>query len=175
MGEILAPSEFFIDHTATLTWRDILSREDDSFLIHLKIPKSHIREGEYVDIFKFPLHGCCPVSALRRLLLLEKRAGWGRPSDPVFILPNGRFLTTATFNSSLKGIFQEICDYKINAILCHSFRAGIPSQLARFPEMMSSDDVKGWGRWTSDAYSRYTRLKLDQKKSIFGKIVNTLL
>jgi hypothetical protein len=39
---------------------------------------------------------------------------------------------------------------------------------------MTSDDVKGWGRWSSDAYQRYTRLKVDQKRSIFEKIITAL-
>jgi len=176
MGELLAPSDFFWDPTATLTWGDIIFRkEDDSVIIHLKLPKTHIKEGEFVDIFKFQHFGCCPVAALKKLKKMEIQAGWGKAQDPVFILESGKLLTTASFNLHLKEIFKDFCDYKVNSILCHSFRAGIPSQLARFPELMSSDDIKGWGRWTSDSYDRYTRLKIDQKKSIYDKIIAVLL
>jgi len=176
MGELLAPGESFFDPTATLIWDDIVFREeDDSFIIHLRLPKTHIKEGEFVDIFKFPHFGCCPVAALKKLKRLEKESGFGNPFDPVFVLPSGKFLTKAIFNSALKSLLGDICDYKVNSILCHSFRAGIPSQLARFPELMSSDDVKGWGRWTSDAYDKYTRLKIDQKKGIYDKIMKVLL
>ena len=34
-------------------------------------------------------------------------------------------------------------------------------------DLMSSYNVKGWGRWSSEAYQRYTRLKIDQKRDIF--------
>lgn len=175
MGELLSPSEHFSDPTTTLTWADTLFREDDdSFLLHLKIPKVASNNGEFVDIFPFTRHGCCPVAALKRLRAMQTAAGRGRRSDPVFIFLSGRRMTTANFNSSLKLLMSDICDYKINGIYGHSFRAGIPSELSRHPELTSSDDIKGWGRWSSDAYDRYTRLKLDQKKAIFQKISRIL-
>lgn len=63
---------------------------------------------------------------------------------------------------------------QVHSISGHSFKAGVPSELNRHPELLSSDDVKGWGRWCSEAYNRYTRLKLDQKKCIFDKITAVL-
>jgi hypothetical protein len=57
-----------------------------------------------------------------------------------------------------------------NAITCHSFRAGIPRCLSSFPDLATNDDIKGWGRWQSDCYERYTRMKLPQCMKIFSKI-----
>jgi len=175
MGEILSPREDSFDKTTTLTWGDIIYLEkEDSFIIHLKIPKGAPREGEFVDIFPFKSFGCCPVAALKKQKESQESLGRGKKEDPVFIFPNGKFLTTGKFNESIKPLFCDICDYRNDKILCHSFRAGIPSELSRYPEMMSSDDIKGWGRWKSDAYDRYTRLKMDQKKAIFQKITSIL-
>jgi len=39
---------------------------------------------------------------------------------------------------------------------------------------MSSDDVKNWGRWSSNTYERYQRLKSDEKMAIFAKIIAAL-
>jgi hypothetical protein len=46
--------------------------------------------------------------------------------------------------------------------------------LKLIPDLATSDMIKGWGRWESDCYSRYTRLKLPQKESIFGQISGAL-
>jgi hypothetical protein len=59
-------------------------------------------------------------------------------------------------------------------VSCHSFRAGIPSTLSLFPDLASSDMIKGWGRWESDCYTRYTRLQLPQRERIFGYIADAL-
>jgi hypothetical protein len=56
----------------------------------------------------------------------------------------------------------------------HSFRAALPSALASCPDIASQDDIRQWGRWTSDSYLLYTRLKIRQKKLIFAKIVSAL-
>jgi hypothetical protein len=43
-----------------------------------------------------------------------------------------------------------------------------------FPDMVTSDQIKGWGRWQSDCYQLYTRLSLMEKEQIFGKIKQAL-
>jgi hypothetical protein len=39
-----------------------------------------------------------------------------------------------------------------------------------YPDLITSDMVKGWGRWQSDCYQLYTRLSLIEKGKIFEKI-----
>jgi hypothetical protein len=39
-----------------------------------------------------------------------------------------------------------------------------------FPDLVTSEQIKGWGRWQSDCYLLYTRLTLKEKEQIFGKI-----
>jgi len=114
MGEILSPAETFADPTSTLTWGDIFHRiEDDSFLIHLKIPKTAPKQGEFVDIFKFRKFGCCPVAAIKNLKKKQLEMGRGNRNDPVFILPDGKLMTTNIFNSGLKVLMADICDFKV--------------------------------------------------------------
>ena len=174
MGELLSPTECSFDPVATLTWSCVQYRPDNSFLIHIRLPKSGSKEGEFLDIFPFPESGLCPVKALLGHFKTQKSLGRGRPQDPVFTYPSGRFLTTNALNSAFKTLLSDVCDFKQDTISCHSLRAGIPSALSRFPDLLSSDDVKGWGRWSSEAYQRYTRLKVDQKRDIFMKIVTAL-
>lgn len=175
MGELLSPFENSLDPSTTLTWGDILFREEsDSLLLHLKIPKNAPREGEFVDIFKFGKYGCCPVAAVKRLRQLQVERGRGGAGCSPFIFPSGLMMTQAVFNKSLQSLLVEVCGTGENSISGHSFRAGIPSEMTRHPELMSSDEIKGWGRWSSEAYNCYTRLHLDQKKKIFQKITDVL-
>jgi hypothetical protein len=44
-----------------------------------------------------------------------------------------------------------------------------------FPDLVTSDQIKGWGRWQSDCYMLYTRLSLLEKEQIFGKIKQALV
>ena len=175
MGEILVQAENWFDPSATLTWKCVKFRPDsNSFLIHIRLPKSGTPEGEFIDLFPFTSSGCCPVAALRKQFSRQQECGRGRPEDPVFIYPSGKFLTPAGFNSTLRTLMADICDFQRDTISGHSFRAAVPSALSRFPDLMTSDDVKGWGRWSSECYQRYTRLKIEQKQQIFKKIVNVL-
>ena len=172
MGELLADGDYSFNPSANLTWSCVKYRADSrSFLIHVRLPKTGSKEGEFIDMFSFPSSGCCPVAALLKHFEIQRACGLGRPQDPVFAFPSGKFLTTAGFNAILKVLMADICDFQRDSISGHSFRAAIPSALSRFPDLMSSDDVKGWGRWNSECYQRYTRLKVEQKMAIFQKII----
>jgi hypothetical protein len=67
MGELLAHHEVGIDPTETLMWSCVQFREDDSVLIHIRLPKISTQEGDFVDLFPFPDPPYCPVAALKRM------------------------------------------------------------------------------------------------------------
>jgi hypothetical protein len=173
MGEILASSESAHSPASDLTWADVKASSPSSILIRVKQPKSG-EKAEYVDLFEFPGYGCCPVQALKNLKEKQIKAGVYDTSLPVFRFGNGRYLTMSQLNSTLSLLLADICVPGVSSITCHSFRAGIPSTLALFPELHTDDLIKGWGRWASDCYTRYTRLKLPQKQNIFQKISGAL-
>jgi len=174
MGEILGNQDQLFDPSSTLTWADIKARKDGSFLAHIKNPKSGREGGEFVDIFPFEGHGVCPAAALARHMRLQKEAGLFSPSSPVFRFHNGKNITPPALNGILHELLQGVLDQSKDRITCHSFRAAVASALARFPELASSEEIKGWGRWESAAYTSYTRLNLDKKRAIFSKIVQAL-
>jgi hypothetical protein len=174
MGEILACEEQSFDSSSNLTWGDVLFTDSNSILLRLKQPKSGEREGEFVDLFPFPGYNCCPVKALKLLAFLQKEYGVYCLSQPVFRFPSGSFLTQSHFNKVLAVLLGDICTPGLNTITCHSFRAGIPSTLSMFPDLASSDAIKGWGRWKSECYTRYTRLQLPQRANIFAQIAAAL-
>ena len=174
LGEILSHRANAHDPTSDLLWRDVVFHAPDAILIQLKSPKSMAPKGEILDLFSFSGYNCCPVRALHALRDLQVAAGLARPDAPVFRFRSGKNLTTNHLNQILAALLADICTPGVNTVSCHSFRAGIPSILTLFPDLVSIDEIKGWGRWRSDAYQRYCRLQLGQKRAIFVKISTAL-
>ena len=147
-----------------------MRKNGEGWLIHIKSPKSRTVGGEYIDIFSFPGHNCCPVKALNKL---EKLFALNcNKGDPVFKFENGILLTKPLFNKIVKNLLSEKLGKKGTDFSGHSFRAGA---LAKHPKLVSDNHIMGWGRWGAPpSYLAYTRLRLDQKKDIFEKIRNVL-
>ncbi len=160
------------DPSTTLLWSDVAESSSDSFLLRLRQPKSG-EPCEFLDIFPFEGFNCCPVQALRTLKVMHTEQGSYHPNNPVFSFGPGRNLTKGKLNAILSSLLTDLCSSG-NTITGHSFRAGIPSLLATFPDLATSDMIKGWGRWSSECYSRYTRLKLPQKRQIFATITTAV-
>jgi hypothetical protein len=167
IGEVLPPSSFKFNPFETLLWEDLIFRKD-SILVHVKIPKSRNPQGDFIDIFEFKGHGCCPVSALRALRDSSPKSSV--PNSPVFQFSSGKFLTPNLFNVCLRDLLRPLIGLESDSLSAHSFRAALPSALATDPTSVLSTDLKLWGRWHSSSYSLYTRLKFDQRKSLFNKI-----
>ncbi len=165
MGELLPLTETKIDPFVTLLWKDIKVKSD-SCIIHLKSPKSRQPGGEFIDLFTFSDTSCCPVAAikfLQSLISIQRNFDW-----PVFTFDSGIFLTKAKFNQTIKLLLANSFQHD-SFISSHSFRQGIPSALAKFPDMVKDNHIMGWGRWCSDAYLSYTKLKSDQKNVFLTK------
>jgi hypothetical protein len=174
LGEILASESKAFSPSSNFLWSDVQLTAGNSFLIRIKQPKSGEKEGEYVDLFPFSGYNCCPVKALKKLQEMQKLAGVFDPLKPVFTFASGAYLTPSRFNIVLSTLLQDVCSPGVDTISCHSFRAGIPSLLSLFPDIASSDMIKGWGRWASECYERYTRLQLPQRERIFSTIADVL-
>lgn len=173
LGEILAQKESNFSPNDTLLWKDIMFMSDDHILIHVKTSKSREKEGEFVDIFSFSGQGICPVKSL--LKLKELSGSNYSPDLPVFSFSSSKFLTPRSLTQTIQTLLFPVIGSSSMEISGHSFRAAIPSVLAKFPEVSNSSEIMGWGRWKSSAYITYTRLQKDQKRAIFAKITSLLL
>jgi hypothetical protein len=172
-GELLAPSEWSYNKNETLLWSDIVF-SDNSVLIHVKISKNRSPQGEYIDLFPFVGHNCCPV---RSLLLLREMCSESLADihdKPVFAFATGKLLTSKKLNETLEVLLRPYLGDQAAMIKGHSFRAAIPAAMAENPNMASEDDLKSWGRWNSNSFRLYTRLKLNKKRNIFNKITSIL-
>jgi hypothetical protein len=168
-GEILPISESEFCKVDTLLWNDIKFRKDGSILIHVKIDKNRNNQGSYIDLFEFKGKNCCPVKSLNDL-----KSRRSDPNQPVFQFANKRNLCSSKLNVLIQELLFPVIGNYAYDISGHSFRAGLPSAMANNPNLAKDTDIKAWGRWSSNSYLLYTRLKLNQKKSIFDKIVTVL-
>jgi integrase len=168
-GELVSESENSFNERDTLLWSDI-TFGNDFVVIHVKIAKNRKKDGEYIDLFLQPDNHYCPVKALMRLKKLTAPC----KNDPVFKLKNGTFLTTTTINNTLHKLLTPFLGEAAKSISGHSFRAALASALASRPDLATSDDVRNWGRWSSSSFLLYTRLKLNQKRVIFNKVISVL-
>ena len=172
LGELLCEDEKTFNPLENLTWNDIIFREDDSVLIKLKITKTKKKQGEYIDLFKFTGHKCCPVAtlkALRKLRLAEKFTHM-----PVFMFKNGKIVTPKMINEILPDLLRDIMKDAADEYTGHCLRPGLLSALANNPDIANDKDIQKWGRWCTESFLLYTRLKLNQKKTLFEKVTNVL-
>lgn len=169
MGEILAANKNSFTPNETLLWEDVTLGKD-IVTFHIKIPKSRASKGEYIDLFQFQGHNCCPHECMT-ILAKHKTSDRG----PDFRFESGNLLTVVNFSSTVKKkLLKPHLGDKEDWFAAHSFRAGIPSALAANPEYAREEEIKSWGRWNSASYLLYTRLKNEQKRAIFRKITNVL-
>jgi len=171
MGEILPRKQCDNCLEDTLLWKDVKIYSNDHVLIHVKTPKSACVSGEFVDIFSFNGHGVCPVKAIIKLRNSHKCID---VNTPVFTFESGKCLTQKIFNDTVRSLLVPRIGTSSAEISGHSFRAGIPAVLAKFPNIANSDEIMGWGRWKSGAFKVYTRLLPDQRRDVFHKITNLL-
>ena len=82
----------------------------------------------FIELFKFDTF-FCPIAALATYYRLCHR---NPPGDqPLVRRQDGGGYTTAQFNQDLKHLLRNSFNYEEERICSHSFRAGIPSVLAK--------------------------------------------
>jgi hypothetical protein len=174
MGEILCSSRKNVNSFEDFTWDDVIFRDDESVLVRIKISKTKNVKGDYIDLFENELADPCPVKALKKLFHLKSSLKIIGKHTPVFQFENGLNLTTTIFNKTLQSLLHTHLGTAAKEYSGHSLRAGIPSILAEDSSISVHTELKAWGRWNSAAYQKYTRLKIQQKRSLYGKIIVAL-
>jgi hypothetical protein len=158
------------DSSETLTWDRIHFTDSDSAVINVRFPKAMKKpQGDFVDIFKIGNCSFCPFSALKNLASISPDNI--ASNSAVFSFPNGTPLTAKHFVTSVQGLLGKHIGSNALQLSGHSFRAAIPAALASNPNLASDHEIMIWGRWSSDSYKSYTRLKHEAKLAIFKKIV----
>jgi hypothetical protein len=172
MGEILGTDKK--GKVEELKWSDVNFRKDGSILINIRFPKViKNKNGDFADIFPIQGKNYCPVSCLTSLA--KHKISNDAKNSNVFSYANGDCLTVSDFTADLKKLLKVVIGPAVANLSGHSFRAGIPAALSNHPEIASEEDVLCWGRWNSEAYKAYTKLKMSARKTIFQKILRAIM
>jgi hypothetical protein len=172
MGELLSPEENSFN-SETLTWDCVNFDSDSSAIIEIRFPKNaKPNESHFIDIFKLGDSSICPWNCLKGL---HNASPWAVEKNwPVFSFSPKKFLTNKLFTKTVRSLLKNHLGNNAEKISGHSFRAGIPAAIANHPDLLSNDDVRKWGRWSSTSYLAYTRLKKTARVEIFKKLLYAL-
>ena len=111
------------------------------------------------------------IGSLRFVTVVEQMFPGRMASHlPVFMLFDEDLLTLSTLNALLSKFLDHYFPPNFGKFLCHSFRAGLPSMMAANPNLFSKEETMEVGRWSSDAFLRYTRLHGIRAKSISSNL-----
>jgi hypothetical protein len=168
LGEILPDK--ISNSPELLTWDQVHFTDSGSAIINIRFPKAIKKpQGDFVDIFKIDNCSYCPFSALTKLASVSTSNI--SSNTAVFSFPNGSPLTAKNFVVSIKGLLSKHIGSNALQLSGHSFRSAIPAALASNPNLATDHEIMIWGRWSSDSYKSYIRLKHEAKLAIFRKIV----
>jgi hypothetical protein len=168
IGELLPKYVRQFDSRFTLLGKDVstitLPTEKGAQMlvtrVHVKSPKvDRVGRGDEVEVFEMSDVRFCPIRSLRKY---EAEMDKGDLAD------SGSNYTKDNFNADLKELLSGDLDYAVAGIWAHSFRAGISTHMARWGFV--GDDIKGWGRWSSESYRRYIKLPTLARRRLAGKI-----
>lgn len=175
LGELVSRQAKSFDSEFTLLCSDVNIHKvpfpDGSsvgcFRFKIKSPKvDRVGNGDEVEVFQIE-SGLDPFSALSRYKELLVRNGWFIPDKPFFRRNNGFCLTRDHLNSFLREKFAPLLSPG-DIISSHSFRSGVSSQMQSWG--FSSDDIKGQGRWSSEAWTSYCKIPLIRRRLIASRL-----
>ncbi len=142
-GELLSKNSYTFNESESLLWCDIKFVDNNSVIIHNKIPKTRNPNGEFISLFRFPDDAYCPINAL----LNEKLSKViGCQKIPVFNYGPNNFLTCKKMNEIILYTLSKNIGPEAVAYSCKSFRAALSSALASHPKLENDVNVKRWGR-----------------------------
>ena len=146
-------SEFLIstDDMKMLRLDRVVFRKDGAFEFLLFKTKNNDR-GPIQEVIFGPLGDdpICPVAALHAFLEVRPST---KASLPLFVNARGSPITPKVFNFMVRKVLFRLGFENVMLYSAKSFRVGAASE--SYSLGFSFDDVKGLGRWNSDAFMEY--------------------
>ena len=174
MGELLTENEYKFNSAKTVTWEQVMFTDEKECTIFVPYSKTRGFEGKFLDIFRLKNSNCCPAAALCKLKKLNVREKVFNKGNPVFSFKSGKGLTKNFMNNLLRILLSDFTDEN-HIITGHSFRAGLPSAIASYPEKNKMSDMLEWGGWeTKEGFSKYKKQDRAERRALFYKIVECL-
>jgi hypothetical protein len=172
LGELLCKKTRTFDKRSSLLGAQVkYQTATQTWIIHIRSPKSNLPQGETITLFPVRDKRFCPITFLHRLQKHKRKHGLDDDKLPFFRFASGRNITVRKINTFLKELFPPTGKHKVTG---HSFRSGLVSAAANYPDLINDAHLKGWGRWRSSAFLRYEHYDHNQKQYIFNKLIATL-
>ena len=143
MGELLCENEWVYCKDTVRTWRNVKQTDDNEWIVYVPYVKTKGFEGKILDIFLIEKNSTCPATALSELWKISE-VSKAKLDSPVFKFQSGKGLTLKKFNVLLKSLLSDFED-DFHKISGHSFRSGIPTALANYPQKSKIADILEWG------------------------------
>ena len=170
IGELLGPLARAFDPKSSFLMSDIAFSEEEARL-WIRSPKCCTPTGDIIEVFRVPDTTLDPLLAIKHYFRLRGKSHGEARDLPFFIEEDGSFFTKQKFNLLLHSLLDPFVKDDRDSLTGHSFRAGLATlmEVAGFSE----DEVKAWGRWSSEAFRRYCKEKRS-KSHIFLKLYQHL-
>ena len=173
IGELLSQNSTSFHSSNTLLASDITC-QDDSIAIWLRNPKIN-REalGDVVEIWGIDKRADIdPVRKLKAYILRRGQVFGSAESYPLFMHENGSIYTKQELNKDLAILLSNYPELQTerDSWTGHSFRAGLTTVLSNLG--FSKEQIKSWGRWTSNAFKVYIKSQT-QRRAVRSKLIKT--
>ena len=165
--ELCSRKEKEYDIQTTLLWKDVKFEEIaykgdmvKMIQVHVKSPKvDRVGAGDMIQVFQLG-NFMCPFEAMKKYR--EEMRMKEDPDLPVFRKSSGMCMTGAEINRKLAILTQEVGKLVPGGtIKSHSFRSGVPSEMAKNGE--NAEAIQAVGRWNGEAYKIYCKLPLTRR------------
>ena len=173
MGELIFDNATVFDPIRAVTWNRIRQNKHTPHKIIMvcKFPKvSEHPGGITVDFIKGSDPVYCPVRNYFCLVRLRHRMGNFDPDHPVFVLESGKLITQKNVNDLLARLLNPLFPTLRGKWTCHSFRAGLASEMGARPAVFNKGEVKLAGGWDGDTCDRYSRQTGQGRERVLEKI-----
>ena len=154
IGEVLGPLVRAFDPKSSLLLSDVVVSGGKA-RVWIRSPKKCTPAGDVIELFSVPEVSLDPVRAINQYRDLRTKRHGLDGGLPFFLEEDGRILTKQKFNKLLHELIDSFLTDDRDKLTGHSFRSGLATlmEAAGFSE----EDIKAWGRWSSDAFARYCK------------------
>ena len=154
IGEVLCPLAGAFDEQSSLLVSDVRISQKVTKL-WIRSPKKCTPSGDIIEVFPVPDSSLDPIKAVLNFYEMRKHIHGDEAGVPFFIEEDGKCFTKKKFNKLLRTLLDPFILGDRDKLCGHSFRSGLATLMEAAG--MSEEDIKAWGRWSSEAFRRYCK------------------
>ena len=166
IGEVLCPLSGAFDEKSTLLVSDV-SLSSEVTKLWIISPKKCSPTSDVVEVFPLQEKALDPIRAVMYFWKLREKVHGTRADLPLFLEEDGKNFTKKKLNKLLHELMDPFLTDERDKLTGHSFRGGLATLMEAAG--MSEEDIKAWGRWSSEAFKRYCKEGRSRRK-IFAKL-----